>query len=88
MGIFTQIVILIMVLSCMVMVLLAIRQLIHYEGFDNSEETDRLKEEIEEDGHVMSKKNIFSNLVEMDEDIIETRNNYKKNSKEPFSRKE
>ena len=50
MSIFTQIVILLMVLACMVMVLLAIRQLTHFEGFEDLEETNHLKDEVEEDG--------------------------------------
>lgn len=64
MSVFTQIIILILVLSCMVMVLLAIRRLAHYQEFDDSLETNNLKEEIEEDGHILSHNNIFSNLVE------------------------
>ena len=68
MAVFTQIVILIMVLSCMVMVLLAIRQLTKFESFDDAEETDHLKEEIEKDGNIISTNNIFSTLVEAEKD--------------------
>lgn len=64
MGLFTQIVILLIVLATMVMILIAIRQLTHFEGFDDSSETNLLKEEVEEDGHVISNNNIFHNLVE------------------------
>ena len=64
MGLFTQIVILLIILACMMMVLLAIRQLSHFEGFDDSEETSHLKKEIDEDGHILSHNNIFSTLVE------------------------
>ena len=64
MDIFTQIVILMIVLSSMVMVLLAIRQLTKFEGFDDSNETKELKEELEEDKHVVSNNNIFHTLVE------------------------
>lgn len=64
MSILAQIVILLVVLACMVMVLLAIRQLTHFEGFDDIEETRHLKEEVEEDGHVLSKNNIFNTLVD------------------------
>lgn len=86
MAIFTQIVILIIVLTCMVMVLLAIRQLTKFEGFDNSEETRNLKEEVKDDGHILSRNNIFSTLVETDQD--EDYKDYKRNSKDPLSRRE
>ena len=87
MGLFTQIVILLLVLACMVMVLLAIRQLSHYEGFEDADETVHLKKEVKEDGHILSNNNIFSTLVETSSDE-EKKDNYKANSKEPFSRKE
>lgn len=64
MALFTQIIILLVVLACMVMLLLGIRQLTHYERFEDSGETDHLKEEVEDDGHVLSHNNIFSTLVE------------------------
>lgn len=68
MAVFTQIIILIVILACMVMVLLAIRQLTHFEGFDDADETVHLKEEVEEDSHILSHNNIFSSLVEADPD--------------------
>lgn len=66
MGLFTQIVILLLVLTAMVMVLLAIRQLSKFEGFDDAEETYHLKEEVEQDGHILSNNSIFSTIVEAD----------------------
>ena len=80
MSVFTQIVILIIVLSCMVMVLLGIRQLTKFEGFDDSEETSHLKEEVEDDGHIISHNNIFSTLVEAEP--IDQENEFKDNLKE------
>ena len=81
---FTQIIIMILVLTAMVMILLAIRQLTHFEGFENSEETKHLREEVKDNGNILSHNNIFHNLVE-----IETEENHQStNSKEPFSRKE
>lgn len=71
MNIFTQIVILMVVLACMVMVLLAIRQLTKFERFDDSKETSHLKEEIEDDGHILSNNNIFSTLVEAEPADVE-----------------
>ncbi|MCH5238812.1 MAG: hypothetical protein J1F38_01175 [Muribaculaceae bacterium] len=71
MTIFIQIVILIVVLVCMVMVLLAIRQLTHFEGFDDPVETDNLKNEVNKDDHILSKNNIFSTLVEAEPVEIE-----------------
>lgn len=68
MGLFTQIIILIVVLACMVMVLLAIRRLSHFEGFDDSEETVNLKKELEENAHILSHNNIFSTLVDAEPD--------------------
>lgn len=56
------------ILSSMVMVLLAIRQLGHFEGFDDSEETHNLREDLEEKGDVLSNNNIFSSIVETEED--------------------
>ena len=52
----------------MVMVLLAIRQLTHYEGFEDADETSHLKDEVEDDGNILSHNNIFSSLVEVDSD--------------------
>ena len=85
MSVFIQTVILLVVLACMVMVLLAIRQLTHFEGFEDSEETTHLREEVKDDGHILSHNNIFSNLVDVDS---EPQKNYKSKSKEPFSRSE
>ena len=84
MGIFIQTIILIIVLTAMVMVLLAIRQLTHYEGFENQDETRHLREEVNDKGKIMSENNIFHNLVEIE---IEEKNQ-NSNSKDPFSRKE
>lgn len=85
MGLFTQIVIMLLVLSAMVMVLLAIRQLTKFHGFEDSEETRHLKEEVEEDGHVLSQNNIFSSLVESEKpEVVD----YNSKSKEPVSPKE
>ena len=83
MSVFTQIVILILVLTAMVMVLLAIRQLTKSEGFDDANETVNLKQDIEEDGHILSHNSIFSTLVEAEPEEPEKGNS---NSKEPFSR--
>ena len=83
MGIFTQIIILLIVLVCMVMVLLAIKQLSHYESFDDGEETVHLKDEIRKDGHIISKNNIFSTLVDAVPENDSKKDNYKSNSKEP-----
>lgn len=86
MSVFIQIVVLLVVLACMVMVLLAIRQLTHYQGFEDKQETNHLKEEVEEDKQVLSNNNIFSTLVEVDpKDYSES---YKSKSKEPVSRRE
>ena len=89
---FLQIVILMIVLACMVMVLLAIRQLTHFEGFEDSKNTHQLKEEVEDDRHILSHSSIFSTLVEADPEEEKKNGNYKRgsksNSKEPFSRSE
>lgn len=87
MGIITQIIVLFIVLSSMVMVLLAIRQLSRFEGFDDKEETNGLRDDVEEKKNVLSNNSIFSTLVEVDTDKREKRD-YKSNSKGPFSRKE
>lgn len=68
MSLFTQIVILLLVLTAMVMILLAIRQLTRFEGSNDNEETLHLKNEVEEDGHILSNNNIFSALVETEPD--------------------
>lgn len=88
MGVFTQIVILMLVLACMVMVLLAIRQLSHFEGFEDTEETVHLKKEVDEDKQILSRNNIFSTLIETSSEEEFEKKDYKSNSKEPFSRKE
>ena len=89
MGVFTQIIILIAVLASMIMVLLAIRQLAHYDRFDDAEETKNLKEEVEQDSNILSHNNIFHNLVETEEAEKEKkRKTHNKISKEPFSREE
>lgn len=66
MSIFIEIIILLIVLACMVMLLLGIRHLTHYEDFDDTEDTVNLRDEIESDNHIMSHNNIFSTLVEVD----------------------
>ena len=66
---FVQIVILLIVLTAMVMVLLAIRQLTRFKGFDDAEETEHLKAEVEDDGHILSRNSIFSSLVEAESDL-------------------
>lgn len=88
MGIFIQIIILLVVLACMVMVLLAIRQLSHFERFDNNEETISLKKEINENGNILSHNNIFSTLVDASPEDEIKKQDYNSNSKDPFSRKE
>lgn len=81
-----------MVLACMVVVLLSIRQLFHFERFDDSEETNHLKDEVKDDINIISHNNIFKNLVDVEPEPIKTdrhkNNNYKSNSKDPFSPKE
>ncbi|MCH5232211.1 MAG: hypothetical protein J1E78_01135 [Muribaculaceae bacterium] len=64
MSVFVQIIILLAVLATMVMVLLAIRQLTNFEGFDDARETDSLKHEVEDKNSVLSRNNIFHTLVE------------------------
>ena len=87
MSTFIQIIILLAVLAAMVMVLLAIRQLAHFENFDNQEETDLLKDEIEKDDKIVSKNSIFHNLVGPEVEIKKD-NDYNKTSRDPLSRKE
>lgn len=70
MSLFAQIVILLLVLTAMVMILLGIRQLTRFDSFDDAEETRHLKEEVEDDGHVLSHNNIFSTLVEAEPDDL------------------
>lgn len=72
----------------MVMVLLAIRQLSHFEGFDNMQETRNLNQEIREDGHVLSNNNIFSTLVDAGDEENGKKKDYNSNSREPFSPRE
>ena len=85
MGLFTQIVILIIVLACMVMVLLAIRQLSRFQGFDDSEETFRLKEDVKDRENIVSNNSIFSTLVDTTPEEKIKERNYNSNSKDPFS---
>ena len=85
MGLFTQVIILLIILACMVMVLLAIRQLSHFEGFDDRDETLHLKDEVKEDGHVLSKNNIFSTLVDAVPEKETKEKRYNSNSNEPLS---
>lgn len=85
MGTFIQIVILLIILACMVMVLIGIRQLGHFQSFEDAEETSHLKEEVEDDGHILSNNNIFSTLVEPEPEKDIIKRHHKENSKEPFS---
>lgn len=84
MSTFTQIIILLIVLTAMVIVLLGIRQLTRFERFDNLEETNHLRDEIKDDGNILSNNNIFHNLVE----VKTKEKNQNSNSKDPFSRRE
>lgn len=77
MSVFIQAIILLGVLATMVMVLLAIRNLTHFEGFDDAKETDSLKREIEEKNNVLSHNNIFHNLVESEVKIEEEEDDLK-----------
>lgn len=88
MSLFTQIVILLIILSSMVMVLLAIRQLAHFDSFDDSEETHNLREELQDDNHIITGNSIFGTLIDADPEEKISKNHYKENSKEPISRKE
>ena len=89
MALFTQIIILLAVLVAMVLVLLAIRQLSNFEGFDDAEETHRLKEEVVNEDKVLSRNNIFHTLVDSDnKKNTKTEKVYNDNSKDPFSPKE
>ena len=88
MSIFTQIVILLIILASMVMVLLAIRQLGRFESFDDNDDTRNLKEEVEDDRHIITRSNIFSTLVEAEPEKEFDKKSYKKNSKDPLSRRE
>lgn len=85
MGLFTQIVILMIVLVCMVMVLLAIRQLSRFQGFDDREETFRLEEDIKEKENIVSGNSIFSSLVDTTQEENKKNKNYNSTSKDPFS---
>lgn len=87
MSLFIQIIILIAVLATMIMVLLSIRQLSRFEGFDDAEETSELKEEVEEEDRILSKHNIFHNIVEP-EKLQERVKDYRDKDNDPFSRKE
>lgn len=66
MALFFNIIIVLVIISAMVMVLLAITQLSRSENFDDRDETNHLRHEIREDRNVVSKNNIFHNLVEME----------------------
>ena len=85
MSVFTQIIILLIVLAVMVMILIGIRQLTHFEGFEDTVETDHLKKDLEENGNVLSNNNIFHSLVEVEPE--KDRQDHKENSREPFSPK-
>lgn len=91
MSIFTQIIILLVVLATMVMVLLGIRQLTKFEGFENADETSHLKKELDEDESVLSENSIFHNLVDIDKkdkNMKREKVYQKSNSNDPLSRKE
>lgn len=88
MSMVAQIVILMIVLACMVMVLLGIKRLTHYGNFDDAEETLHLKDEVEEDGHILTKNSIFNTLVDAEPEKVnvkEYNKSYKRNSKDPLS---
>ncbi|MCH5222448.1 MAG: hypothetical protein J1E82_00270 [Muribaculaceae bacterium] len=84
MSTFIQIVILLAVLAAMIIVLLGIRQLAHFEKFDNEDETKLLKGEVEKDDRIVSKNSIFHNLVGQEAEVKKN-DDYKKTSKDPFS---
>ena len=84
MGLFTQIVILLVVLACMVMVLMAIRQLTHFEGFEDAEETSHLKEDVEESDNIISNNNIFHTLVDAEHLKPQEKKEKIKSRNEPF----
>lgn len=88
MSVFVQIVILLIVLSSMVMVLLAIRQLTKFEDSDHTEEVKELKDELEESGNIMSRNNIFHSLVEIPGEDTSENKDYKSKTKDPLSRRE
>ncbi|MCH5236559.1 MAG: hypothetical protein J1E95_02020 [Muribaculaceae bacterium] len=85
MGVFSQIIILLAVLAAMFMVLLAIRQLARFEHFDDEEETSRLKKELKEEDRILSRNNIFHNLVDPDDSSKTPRNKISGNSKKKLS---
>lgn len=87
MSVFTQIVILLLVLATMMIVLLGIRQLSHFEGFEDIDETSNLKEEVEDDSRIISRNNIFHNIVDIKDQDKKVKV-YKVTSKDPISRKE
>lgn len=88
MSIFIQIIILAAILAAMVMVLLAVRQLSHFESFEDEKETTFLKEEVEDKKEVLSSHNIFHNLMEKEEKELKKEKVYSETSKDPLSRKE
>lgn len=74
MNLFCEIVIILIVLAAMVLVLLAIRQLAHFESFDDAEETRNLRDEVNEDGNIITRNNVFSTLVEADPEDTSSHN--------------
>ena len=88
MGIFLQIIILLAILAAMVMVLLAVRQLSKFEGFENQNDTDSLKEEINDRKEIISSHNMFHKLMDAEEKEMKKEKVYNETSKDPFKRKE
>lgn len=70
---FLQIIIILVILAAMIMVLLGIAQLGRHEAYDNVDETESLKNEVDSDDDVISKNNVFNNLVNKDMQLNEIR---------------
>lgn len=70
------------------MVLLAIRQLSHFEGFENEQDTAFLKEEIDDREEIISNHNMFHQLLEKGKKEMKEGKIYNKTSNDPFKRKE
>lgn len=94
MAIFIQFLIVSLLLATMILVLLGIGHLNHISDFDSQEETENLKEEIDNSEEVVSNNNAFHKFVE--DKFVEDKeeNNFQISSKsnsfthnEPSSRK-
>ena len=64
MAAFFHILIVVVLLGAMVLVLLGISQLTKLGGYENNNETARLKEELDKSEEVMSDNNMFHKLME------------------------